>query len=82
MAQPCSDPFDEQPGPARRISQVTRRDIFDYLNAVDQPWWGRIGEVHFLGRLYDLDALRSTERRHAAAGGDIIQRRIANCDWE
>jgi hypothetical protein len=51
------DPFSEQPDPARRISQVTRRDIFDYIRTEGGPWHGRMDEIAFLGRLYDLEAL-------------------------
>lgn len=82
MAQPYDDPFDERPDPSRRITQVTRRDIFDFLRTQDEPWWGRMTEIDFLERLYDLDALPSTDRRHATAGSDIAQHRVGNADWD
>ena len=82
VAQPHDDPFDEHPDPLRRITQVTRRDIFDYLRAQREPWWGRIGEIGFLERLYDLEALPLTDPRLATAGHDIVQHRIANYDWD
>jgi hypothetical protein len=35
-----------------------------------------------LQRLYDLDALPSTDSRFKTAGRDIAQHRIANEDWD
>lgn len=82
MAQLQDDPFDERADRSRRISQVTRRDIFDYLRTEGGPWWGRLTEVAFLGRLYDLETLPSTDRRFATAGRDIVQHRVGNNDWD
>lgn len=82
VAQPDDDLFDEHPDRARRISQVTRRDIFDYLRAEGGLWLGRMTEIDFLGRLYDLEALPSTDSRFATAGRDIVQHRVANFDWD
>jgi hypothetical protein len=79
---PSEDPFGKPPGPSRRISQVTRRDIFDYLHTLTEPWWGRLSEVEFLQRLYDLDALPSNDSRFKSAGRDIVQHRVANDDWD
>ena len=70
------------PGQSREITSVTRRDIFDFLRAQTGPWWGRLGETGFLGQLYDLDALPSTDPRHATAAEDITRHRIANIDWD
>jgi hypothetical protein len=30
------------------ITAVTRRDIFDFLQAEAVPWWGRLSETGFL----------------------------------
>jgi hypothetical protein len=68
-------------GQSRDITPVTRRDIFDLLRE-EGPWWGRLDETEFLGQLYDLDALPSTDSRHATAGEDIVRHRVANFDWE
>jgi hypothetical protein len=81
VAQPY-DPFEEPVDRSRRISQVTRRDIFDYLRLEGGPWWGRLGEVAFLARLYDLEALPSTDPRYKTASRDIFQHRENNDDWE
>ncbi len=67
---------------SREISLVTRRDIFDFLRAEKGPWWGRLSETSFLGQLYDLDALPSTDPRHATAAEDITRHRVANFDWD
>lgn len=61
---------------------MTRRDVFDLLRAAEGGWWGRLDEVAFLGSLYDLDALPSTDSRHPTARTDIIQHRFNNYDWE
>jgi hypothetical protein len=82
MAQLYDDLFDEGPDPRRRISQVTRRDIFDYIRVEGGPWWGRMDEIAFLARLYDLEEMRSTDARFATASGDIFQHRVNNHDWE
>jgi hypothetical protein len=79
---PDDDPFREGKDPSRRITQVTRRDIFDYLRTIPEPWSGRMGEVEFLQRLYDLEALPSDDRRFKTASGDIFQHRINNYDWD
>ncbi len=57
MARPQGAPFDETSKPLRRITPVTRRDIFDFLRTDGAPWSGRLDEVSFLDRLYDLDEL-------------------------
>jgi hypothetical protein len=76
------DPFAESSDRSRRISRVTRRDIFDYLRVDGGPWWGRLDEVAFLSRLYDLEALPSTDSRYTTASRDIWQHRENNDDWE
>ncbi len=69
-------------GQSREITPVTRRDIFDFLREEAGPWWGRLSEIGFLDRLYDLGALPSTDSRHVTAGEDITRHRIANLDWD
>jgi hypothetical protein len=82
VAQPFVDPFDDRRHRARRISQVTHRDIFDYLRTEGGPWWGRMSDVAFLSRLYDLETLPSTDSRFKTASGDILQHRVNNYDWD
>jgi hypothetical protein len=66
----------------RTITIVTRRDIFDYLRTGRFSWHGQLDELPFLGRLYDLDFLPSTDGRFSTAAGDIRQHRISNDDWD
>jgi hypothetical protein len=44
-------------------------------------WSGRLDEMTFLSRLYDLEALPSTDDRYRTAGRDIAQHRVLNWDW-
>jgi len=66
----------------RRISEVTRRDIIDYLQAEQVRWWGRLDEPEFLARIYDLHAMPSSDPRFRNAAEDIAQHRIRNLDWD
>ncbi len=45
-------------------------------------WWGRLDDQNFLSRLYDLDAMPSTDTRFKTAGEDIWQHRENNSDWD
>ena len=65
---------------ARTISEITRRNIFDALRLGNVQWTGRLSECEFLARLYDLDAMPSTDHRFHDAADDISQHRIANPD--
>lgn len=65
-----------------KISQVTRRDIFDFLRVENINWNGRLNEPDFLSRLYDLSKLPSYDSRYKDAHGDIWQHRINNYDWD
>lgn len=58
------------------------------INALDEfrlgsiAWFGRLDDVEFLSRLYDLQKLPSSDSRFRDAAGDIWQHRINNHDWE
>ena len=60
------------------ISEVTRRVILDMIAS---NWSGRLDEVEFLGRIYDLDNMPSHDGRFKSASSDIRQHRIRNSDW-
>ncbi len=65
------------------ITPVTRKEITDYLSSLCD-WAGDLNEHDFLGRLYDLVSLPSTDRRpeyRANASDDIHQHRVNNADW-
>lgn len=63
-----------------RISEITKRDIREALSSLNL--WGRLDEITFLDRLYDLDALPSYDSRFKTAREDIVKHRLANDDWE
>lgn len=65
-----------------KISQITRRDIFDTLIVENINWSGRLNEPDFLSRLFDLSKMPSSDSRFKDAYGDIWQHRINNFDWE
>jgi hypothetical protein len=64
----------------RKITEITRRDIRESLSSLNL--WGRLEELEFLSRIYDLDALPSSDSRFRTARQDITQHRIANDDWD
>jgi hypothetical protein len=67
---------------ANKISEITRRNIFDFIQ-VENFWWsGRLEEIDFLSRIYNLEEMESYDGRFENAAGDIWQHRINNNDWE
>ena len=68
---------------ANDISRVARQNIFDGLRIENVDWSGRLEEVEFLERLFDLQSLPSGDSRFSNAAGDIWQHRVNNPeDWE
>ena len=66
-----------------RITEVTRRRLIEGLDERRTVWSGVLDDAEFLGRLYDLDALPSSDPRFRSARGDIFQHRVANpLDWD
>lgn len=65
------------------ITSVTRRNIFDYIQ-VEKIWWsGRLEEIDFLSRMFNLEAMPSSDSRYLNAIGDIWQHRVNNPnDWD
>lgn len=64
-----------------KISQLTRRDIIDALHVQGICWHGRLEEIDFLKRIFDLEKLPSHDFRFKDAAGDIWQHRVNNDDW-
>jgi len=65
------------------ISEVARRNIFDLLRVEEVRWYGRLNEVDFLSRMFNLNEMRSFDHRFSDAAGDIHQHTIMNPgDWE
>jgi hypothetical protein len=65
-----------------RISEITRRALFDVLSIEVAHWSGRLDEPEFLSRIWELDRLPSYDGRFRDAAADIWQHRINNNDWE
>ncbi len=64
------------------ISEVTRRNIIDYLLLRKYTFHGRLDLISFLKRIWDLSSMPSTDHRFKNAEGDIWQHMINNSDWE
>lgn len=64
------------------ISEVTRRRIVEYLS-LGPRWAGDLEEHEFLGRIYPLNDMPSTDHRRQFnnANKDIWQHRVMNTDW-
>jgi AbiJ N-terminal domain 3/Abortive infection C-terminus len=68
--------------PPSVISDVTRRNMFDAVTLSGVHWSGRLPEDDFLGRIYNLKQMPSTDHRFNDAGSDIWQHCVRNTDWE
>jgi hypothetical protein len=76
-----------------RISEITKRDILDlFKNGIDIPdlwetkrvtynYFGRLEEIEFLKRLYDLKSMPSLDSRYPYAESDIWQHTVNNDDY-
>lgn len=59
-----------------------RQNIFDGIRLEGIFWAGKLDDVDFLSRLFDLESLPSYDNRYSNAAGDIYQHRHNNYDWE
>jgi hypothetical protein len=69
---------------SHEISEPTRRNIIDELTLSGISPSGRLDEVAFLSRMFDLTALPTTDyRKHQFPdmAADVWQHRINNSDW-
>jgi len=76
-----------------RITEITKRDILDlFQNGMDiddffetkritYHYFGRLEEIDFLKRLYDLKKMPSFDSRYDDAEGDIRQHTVNNDDY-
>lgn len=78
----ASDILEIDPSLVPVISEVTRRDIIDYLILMSPSFHGRMSISDFLSRVWDLSALPSTDSRFETAKGDIWQHMENNYDWD
>jgi serine/threonine-protein kinase len=74
----------------KKITEITRRDLFDLIKYGFEDdlfkhiitYNGRLNEIEFLSRLYDLNNMRSNDSRYKNALGDIRQHTVNNDDWD
>ncbi len=76
-----------------KISKITKRDIFDIFKdgidildlwdtkKVTYYYYGRLEEIDFLKRLYNLADMESLDSRYPNAEGDIWQHTVNNADY-
>lgn len=64
------------------VSFETRQNIIDGLKLESVAWHGKLDDVEFLQRIFDVEALPSYDHRFENAAGDIWQHRYNNNDWE
>jgi nucleoside 2-deoxyribosyltransferase len=64
------------------IKRETRKNIIDHFDMEGIHFSGRMSDMDFLGRLYDLKKLPSHDPRHEDAAGDIWQHSVNNNDYE
>lgn len=76
-----------------RISEITKRDILDlFKNGIDIPdfwetqrvtydYFGRLDEIEFLQRLYNLKSMSSLDSRFPNAESDVRQHTVTNNDY-
>lgn len=65
-----------------KITEITRRNIFDTLIVEKINLSGRLDELKFLSRIFKLNELPSTDSRFNNAHDDIWQHTINNDDWD
>lgn len=75
-----------------RITEITKKDIYELFRdgytetdffsfQIEYPYYGRMEEIEFLSRLYDLDKMQSNDSRYRSAREDIIQHTVNNDDF-
>lgn len=64
------------------ITEVSRRNIIDYLLLRETPFYGRLDLISFLKRIWDLSSMPSTDARFTNAEGDIWKHMVMNDDWD
>lgn len=75
-----------------RITEITKRDIYEIFRngitdyglfdiQIEYPYYGRMEEIEFLERLYNLNEMKSNDSRYNNAYDDIVQHTIKNDDY-
>jgi len=65
-----------------QISKIVRQDIFDEITISEIPWSGRLEELDFLSRIFDLSTMPSNDSRFKDAYQDIHKHCVMNIDLE
>lgn len=66
-----------------KITKITRRAILEILDTyMSNEFYGRLDEVEFWERIFNLEGLPSTDSRYPNMKGDLWQHRINNDDWD
>lgn len=68
--------------PKNTIPSSVRQNIFDGIRLEGIFWGGKLDDVDFLSRIFDLKSMPSYDSRYRDAVGDILQHRHNNHDWE
>jgi hypothetical protein len=80
---PAVQPQPEWRDTDQGVSREIRQNVIDGLKLDNVSWSGKLEEVEFLERLFDLQAMPSGDPRFKNAAGDIWQHRVNNPgDWE
>lgn len=64
------------------ISYRTKRDIIDEFKVRDISYNGKLSEIDFANRLYNLKELPSEDPRYKTMESDFWQHRVNNYDWD
>jgi hypothetical protein len=65
------------------ITDRTRQAIFNELRGGKHLWAGKLDDVAFLSRIFDLSSLPSNDDRHQDMAGDVSRHRVINPeDWK
>lgn len=64
------------------ITDITRQDIFDEIQLQQINYCGRLDEVDFLKRVFNLDNIPSNDHRFKTFERDLFQHTVNNSDWD
>lgn len=75
-----------------RITEITKKDIYDIFHngimdynlfdiKIEYPYYGRLDEIEFLERFYNLREMESNDSRYINAHDDIVQHTINNNNY-
>ena len=66
-----------------KITKITRRAILEVLDTyMATDFYGRLNEVEFWERIFNLEKLPSTDSRYPDMKSDLWQHRVNNNDWD